>query len=136
MLRCISLCFLCYHPHPPFLPSIANKKRFHNALPLWPCAQRLTHVVSQPTWHIRNNLLKLPMTKANKLHASKFCSETIHAVVGASSNLIRHLKRKHEREYTQQEKGLASQPNITSAFTTGCSSVPVHRKAALDDAII
>lgn len=66
----------------------------------------------------------------------KLCSETIHAAAGVSSNLIRHLKRKHEREYAQREKGLSSQPKITSSFAAGCSSLPAHRKAALDDAII
>lgn len=78
------------------------------------------------------------ITREEKKQAArcKLCSETIHAAVGVSSNLIRHLKRKHEREYTQQEKGLASQPKITSAFTAGSSSVPAHRKAALDEAII
>lgn len=65
----------------------------------------------------------------------KLCTETIHAAVGVSSNFIRHLKRKHEKEYAKVGKGQANQAKITSAFIAGCSSVPAHRKAALDEAL-
>ncbi|XP_075525320.1 uncharacterized protein LOC142557402 isoform X2 [Dermacentor variabilis] len=58
------------------------------------------------------------------------CSEYIHATAGVSSNLLRHLKRKHPREleialHLQDCKQRKVGPTTTSSSSSSVSQVPV-----------
>ncbi|XP_050031154.2 zinc finger BED domain-containing protein 4-like [Dermacentor andersoni] len=58
------------------------------------------------------------------------CSEYIHATAGVSSNLLRHLKRKHPREleialHLQDGKQRKVGPTTTSSSSSSVSQVPV-----------